>query len=60
MVEIALPKNSKITSGKTWPSPSGATKTEEFRIYRFNPEGGHNPRARASAPLHAGSWRAQS
>ena len=49
MVEIALPKNSKITSGKTWPSPSGATKTEEFRIYRFNPEDGHNPRARASA-----------
>ena len=44
MVEIALPKNSKITSGKTWPSPSGATKTEEFRIYRFNPDDGHNPR----------------
>ena len=44
MVEIALPKNSKITSGKTWPSPSGATTTKEFRIYHFNPAGGHNPR----------------
>jgi hypothetical protein len=46
MVEIALPKNCKITSGKTWPYPSGATKTKEFRIYRFNPDGGHNPRIR--------------
>jgi len=44
MVEIALPKNSQITTGKTWPYPSGATKTKEFRIYRFNPEDGHNPR----------------
>jgi succinate dehydrogenase / fumarate reductase, iron-sulfur subunit len=44
MVEIALPKNSKITTGKTWPAPSGATTTKEFRIYRFNPDDGHNPR----------------
>jgi hypothetical protein len=38
MVEIALPKNPKITTGKTWPYPSGATKLKEFRIYRFNPD----------------------
>jgi succinate dehydrogenase / fumarate reductase iron-sulfur subunit len=44
MVEIALPKNSKITTGKTWSYPLGATKTKEFRIYRFNPDDGHNPR----------------
>jgi succinate dehydrogenase / fumarate reductase, iron-sulfur subunit len=44
MVEIALPKNSKITPGKTWPHPSGAADTKEFQIYRFNPEDGRNPR----------------
>jgi succinate dehydrogenase / fumarate reductase, iron-sulfur subunit len=44
MVEIALPKNSKITTGKTWPSPSSTTDAKEFRIYRFDPEDGHNPR----------------
>jgi succinate dehydrogenase / fumarate reductase, iron-sulfur subunit len=44
MAEIALPKNSKVTTGKTWPYPSGATKTKEFRIYRYNPDDGYNPR----------------
>jgi succinate dehydrogenase / fumarate reductase, iron-sulfur subunit len=44
MVEIALPKNSKITAGKTWPHPSGAAEPKEFQIYRFNPDDGLNPR----------------
>jgi succinate dehydrogenase / fumarate reductase, iron-sulfur subunit len=44
MVEIALPKNSKITRGKTWPQPSSAADPKEFQIYRFNPEDAHNPR----------------
>jgi succinate dehydrogenase / fumarate reductase, iron-sulfur subunit len=44
MVQMALPKNSKITAGKTWPCPSGLTETKEFRIYRYNPEDQHNPR----------------
>ena len=44
MVEFALPKNSKITGGKTWPKPVGATETREFKIYRWNPDGGKNPR----------------
>jgi succinate dehydrogenase / fumarate reductase, iron-sulfur subunit len=43
MVEIALPKNSKITTGKTWPQPTAAAG-KEFRIYRYNPDDGHNPR----------------
>src|ERR1700747_2922333 len=43
MVEFALPKNSRITSGKTWPKPSGATETREFRVYRWNPDDGKNP-----------------
>ena len=43
MVEFALPKNSRITGGKTWPKPAGATETREFRIYRWNPDDGKNP-----------------
>ena len=43
MVEFALPKNSRITGGKSWPKPAGATETREFRIYRWNPDDGKNP-----------------
>jgi len=43
MVEFALPKNSKISGGKTWPKPVGATETREFKVYRWNPDDGKNP-----------------
>ena len=43
MVELALPKNSQITEGKTWPKPEGATNLQEFRIYRWSPDDGANP-----------------
>jgi succinate dehydrogenase / fumarate reductase iron-sulfur subunit len=43
MVEFALPKNSRITTGKTWPKPA-AKNLKEFRIYRWNPDDGANPR----------------
>src|SRR5436309_15809942 len=43
MAEFALPKNSRITGGKTWPKPQGATETREFRVYRWNPDDGKNP-----------------
>jgi succinate dehydrogenase / fumarate reductase, iron-sulfur subunit len=43
MVELTLPKNSKITAGKTWPKPEGATNLREFRVYRWNPDDGENP-----------------
>jgi succinate dehydrogenase / fumarate reductase, iron-sulfur subunit len=43
MVEFALPKNSRITTGKTWPKPAGQN-LKEFRIYRWNPDDGANPR----------------
>ncbi len=46
MVEFALPKNSKITGGKTWPKPAGATDVREFRVYRWNPDDGKNPERR--------------
>jgi succinate dehydrogenase / fumarate reductase iron-sulfur subunit len=44
MVEIALPKNSRPTEGKTWPHPAGAREEREYRIYRYDPERGDNPR----------------
>ncbi len=43
MVELALPKNSKISKGKTWPAPEGATNLREFHIYRWNPDDNLNP-----------------
>ncbi|MGD2134094.1 MAG: succinate dehydrogenase iron-sulfur subunit [Maricaulaceae bacterium] len=44
MVELTLPKNSKIKAGKTWPKPQGASRTRRFKIYRYDPEAGGNPR----------------
>ena len=44
MAQFTLPKNSKITVGKTWPKPQGTTKLTEFRIYRYDPDGQSNPR----------------
>src|SRR6478672_7554500 len=44
MAEFALPKNSRVTPGKTWPRPQGAAKVTEFRIYRYDPDTGANPR----------------
>ncbi|EXU82552.1 succinate dehydrogenase iron-sulfur subunit [Brucella melitensis 548] len=44
MVELALPKNSRMQEGKTWPRPDGATRVTEFRIYRWSPDDDENPR----------------
>jgi succinate dehydrogenase / fumarate reductase iron-sulfur subunit len=44
MVEFALPANSKIGTGKSWPKPDAAKTTKTFRIYRWNPDDGENPR----------------
>ncbi|HKG74227.1 MAG TPA: succinate dehydrogenase iron-sulfur subunit [Aestuariivirgaceae bacterium] len=44
MVQLTLPKNSKIVEGKVWPMPAGAASPKEFRIYRWDPENGGNPR----------------
>jgi succinate dehydrogenase iron-sulfur subunit len=44
MVELTLPKNSRVKTGKVWPKPAGAKRLTEFRIYRWNPEEGGNPR----------------
>jgi succinate dehydrogenase / fumarate reductase iron-sulfur subunit len=44
MVEFTLPKNSRVREGKTWPVPEGATRVKKFRIYRWDPDTGENPR----------------
>ena len=44
MVQLTLPKNSKITEGKTWQRPTGARRVTAFRVYRWNPEDDANPR----------------
>ena len=43
MVELTLPKNSRVTEGKVWPHHKGAKNEREFRIYRWNPDDGKNP-----------------
>ncbi|MCY4239980.1 MAG: succinate dehydrogenase iron-sulfur subunit [Rhodospirillaceae bacterium] len=44
MVELALPRNSKVRKGKTWPAPTGAKHVKKFKIYRYDPDDHRNPR----------------
>lgn len=44
MAEFRLPKNSRIGKGKHHDAPADATRTKTFRIYRWEPESGENPR----------------
>jgi len=44
MAEFALPRNSRIKEGKTWPAPQGAKRPRTFRIYRWDPDSGEQPR----------------
>jgi succinate dehydrogenase / fumarate reductase iron-sulfur subunit len=44
MVELALPKNSKVTEGKSWNKPFGKGDWREFRVYRWSPDDEDNPR----------------
>ena len=44
MVEFTLPKNSKVEKGKTFKAPEGATNVKTFKVYRWDPDSGDNPR----------------
>ncbi|WP_020559205.1 succinate dehydrogenase iron-sulfur subunit [Thiofilum flexile] len=44
MAEFKLPANSVVKEGKTWPAPKGATRIKTFKIYRYDPDSGQNPR----------------
>ena len=44
MAEFRLPKNSRIEKGREFPAPADASNTRVFKIYRWNPDDGKNPR----------------
>ncbi len=44
MAQLTLPKNSKVRKGKHFPAEAGAGRTRRFRIYRYDPDSGENPR----------------
>jgi succinate dehydrogenase / fumarate reductase iron-sulfur subunit len=45
MVQLALPKNSRVRpDGKSHAAPSGAKTPRTFQVYRYDPDGGDNPR----------------
>ena len=43
MVQLTLPKNSQIKTGKVWNKPEGKGNWKEFRVYRWNPDDDANP-----------------
>ena len=44
MVEFNLPANSKVRPGKTFAAEAGATRVRNFKVYRYDPDSGDNPR----------------
>lgn len=44
MVEFNLPANSKVMRGNLHKAPEGAKDVKRFKIYRFDPDSGENPR----------------
>jgi succinate dehydrogenase / fumarate reductase iron-sulfur subunit len=45
MAEFSLPKNSKIQkSGKVHKAAPGAKDVKSFKVYRYDPDSGENPR----------------
>ncbi|MDP2698953.1 succinate dehydrogenase iron-sulfur subunit [Thalassospira sp.] len=44
MVEFNLPANSVVKEGKSFSAPAGAKTPRKFRIYRYDPDSGENPR----------------
>ena len=44
MAKFTLPKNSRIGVGTTHKGPSGAGRIKAFKVYRWDPESGGNPR----------------
>lgn len=44
MAELRLPKNSRITKGRSFPAEQGARNIRTLRVYRYDPDEGANPR----------------
>jgi succinate dehydrogenase / fumarate reductase, iron-sulfur subunit len=41
---LTLPRNSQVKEGKKFAAPAGAAKVRSFKIYRWDPDSGENPR----------------
>lgn len=35
MVQLSLPKNSRLVESKVWPKPYGAKRTTRLKVYRW-------------------------
>ena len=44
MAEFRLPANSKMTTGKLYQASEDASKVKSFKVYRYDPDDGENPR----------------
>ena len=44
MATFTLPKNSKITGKTREHKAEGGTRIQKFKIYRYDPDSGENPR----------------
>jgi succinate dehydrogenase / fumarate reductase iron-sulfur subunit len=43
MVQLTLPKDSRIGKGRRHAAPAGAKSVKTFRVYRYDPEAGRSP-----------------
>ena len=44
MAEFSLPANSVVQQGKVHKAPAGAKRVRTFKVYRYDPDSGQNPR----------------
>ena len=44
MVQLSLPRNSKVEKGTRFQAEAGAQRVQVFKVYRWDPEDGKNPR----------------
>ena len=44
MAQFTLPANSIVGTGKTHAAPDGAERVKTFKVYRYDPDSGANPR----------------
>jgi succinate dehydrogenase / fumarate reductase iron-sulfur subunit len=44
MAEFRLPANSRVQAGREHKAPAGASRVRRFKVYRYDPGSGENPR----------------
>jgi succinate dehydrogenase / fumarate reductase iron-sulfur subunit len=44
MAEFSLPRDSKVKPGRRHTAPAGAKRVKTFKVYRYDPDSGENPR----------------